>query len=99
MHVSALKALIDMCYLANLPIVNMNSSTSMFELLVFSNSNHILCFLSILIFVVLIDLQGIAFKLINPLAMISFFWNQTMMFMQRLSNPFWSRLNLKLSLA
>jgi hypothetical protein len=75
MHVFTLRALIDLCYLANLPIINMNSSTSMFELLVFSSSNHILCFLLILIFVVLIDLQGIAFKLVNPLAMISLFWN------------------------
>ncbi len=73
MHVFVLRALIDLCNLANSCVVNMNSSTGMCELLVFSSSNHILCSLKILIFVALIVLQGITFKLVSLLATIPFF--------------------------
>jgi hypothetical protein len=77
-----------MCNLASFHVVNMNSSIGMFELLVFWSSNHKLCFQKILICLALIHLQGIAFELVRPLAMISLSWNQMMMFMKRLSKLF-----------
>ncbi len=44
MHVFTLRASINLSSPMGFRVLNMNSSTGMFELLMFSSSNHILCF-------------------------------------------------------
>lgn len=46
----------------------------------------------------MIILQGIAFELVSLLVAMFLCWNQTMMFMKRLSNLFWRNLNIMWSL-
>jgi hypothetical protein len=79
-------------------LVNMNSSTNMSSWLFFASWNHSLCSLKIQILVSLMILQGIAFKLVSLLVVMFLCWNQTLMFMKRLSNLFWKRLNLMWSM-
>jgi hypothetical protein len=99
MHVSTLRVFIHMRSPHGLLVVNMNSSTSMSSWLLFGSLNHSLCYLIIKILFSMIALQGIAFELINILATIFLCFNQTMMFMKRLSNLFWISLNLMWNLA
>jgi hypothetical protein len=99
MHVSALKVFIHLCSPHGSFVINMNSSTSMSSWLLFGSLNHSLCYLMIKILLSMITLHGIAFEPINMLATIFLCFNQTMMFMKRLSNLFWISLNLMWNLA
>ncbi len=93
-----IKVLINLCNLHGSLIVNMNSSTSMFSWVMFASWNHNFCSFKIQILVSLITLQRTTFELVSLLAMIFLCWNQMMMFMKRLSNLFWRRLDHRLKL-
>jgi len=98
MHASTLRGFIHLYSPPSSLVVTMNSSIGMSSWLLFASLEQQSMLPHDKIILFFIVLQGIAFQPISLSLMMFLCWNQTMMYMKRLSNLFWKSLNLIWSL-